>query len=557
MTAGNSGVPFPDPPPRSPVAPSGVGRNRKRRLFRAVSQDELRIDTSCKTGEKRPLKRANASTPRCVSEFSKAMSTQSTSKMPPNLLNSSTRVKTHVDALRLEADLYPMRLLLSRLMGNITHNKKGLFNHPVDTVALGLTDYDSIITKPMDLGTVKRRLHGFVYKSRTEAADEIRLVFQNAMRYNPPNNYVHVCAKELLAYFEECYTFLSPCVSKSIETSLLARPMEVSRKISTIEEEEKQPIPSKTSSENADQPEQSLPIPNACNSSSVGPMHIPSVCPLNDAFPQEKVRRRRSSFSSMASHPCHCHACQGRTCEMCKQGCLKNEPFLMVCQGRYCHGAKIRKGAVYYTADDGNLQYCEKCHTSLPPVLSRPSSGDVPLYKNDLLKRKNDEEIVEDWLTCRNCDKGVHAVCAMHNSHVHSDSEFICPSCKNTEDRSEVRNLANEEEGLPDTYTFVSGSADPVRLTKMGPRTVDLCVESIQECSISSFIQKKVRGCVQELVHVDKTLHVRVISDCSRQFSVPDVVQKTLSNGYRIGWVYQTSKQSWISAKGHSALPED
>ena len=51
--------------------------------------------------------------------------------------------------------------------------RRGLFNVPVDPVALGLPDYFAIIKQPMDLGTVKKRLHSLEYKSRRECAEEI------------------------------------------------------------------------------------------------------------------------------------------------------------------------------------------------------------------------------------------------------------------------------------------------------------------------------------------------------------------------------------------------
>merc|ERR1719390_337239 len=62
----------------------------------------------------------------------------------------------------------------------------------------------------MDLGTVKVRLHALVYKSRRSVANDIRLVFRNAMKYNPPHNSVHISAKELLAFFEDQLLAFAP-----------------------------------------------------------------------------------------------------------------------------------------------------------------------------------------------------------------------------------------------------------------------------------------------------------------------------------------------------------
>ncbi|XP_062182049.1 transcription factor GTE2-like [Phragmites australis] len=60
-----------------------------------------------------------------------------------------------------------------------------VFNKPVDTIGLGLHDYHTIITKPMDLDTVKSKLAAGHYKSPREFAGDVCLTFQNAMTYNP------------------------------------------------------------------------------------------------------------------------------------------------------------------------------------------------------------------------------------------------------------------------------------------------------------------------------------------------------------------------------------
>ena len=43
------------------------------------------------------------------------------------------------------------------------HSHSWPFQSPVDTVALGLPDYFKIIARPMDLGTVKKRLENNFY----------------------------------------------------------------------------------------------------------------------------------------------------------------------------------------------------------------------------------------------------------------------------------------------------------------------------------------------------------------------------------------------------------
>src|SRR5699024_3115576 len=57
---------------------------------------------------------------------------------------------------------------------------------PVDTIKLSLPDYHKIITRPMDLGTIKKRLENYWYFSAQECIDDFNLMFENCFRYNKP-----------------------------------------------------------------------------------------------------------------------------------------------------------------------------------------------------------------------------------------------------------------------------------------------------------------------------------------------------------------------------------
>lgn len=120
---------------------------------------------------------------------------KSSKKAPPNPAGSAeARRKLYAPVFKSCA------LLLARLM---KHKHGWVFNVPVDASALGLHDYHTIIVKPMDLGTVKSRLAEGHYKSPREFATEVRLTFQNAMKYNPKGQDVYFMAEQLLNMFEE------------------------------------------------------------------------------------------------------------------------------------------------------------------------------------------------------------------------------------------------------------------------------------------------------------------------------------------------------------------
>lgn len=89
-------------------------------------------------------------------------------------------------------------IILKQLM---THPAGWVFNHPVDPVKLNIPDYHSIISDPMDLGTIKTKLEKNTYSSVEEFAADVWLTFSNAMVYNPPYSKVHHMAEQLNIIF--------------------------------------------------------------------------------------------------------------------------------------------------------------------------------------------------------------------------------------------------------------------------------------------------------------------------------------------------------------------
>lgn len=92
------------------------------------------------------------------------------------------------------------------ILGKLMKYKHGwVFNTPVDVVGLGLHDYNIVVKTPMDLGTVKSNLDKNSYRSPLEFAEDVRLTFNNALRYNPVGHHVHTVAATLLTKFEELF----------------------------------------------------------------------------------------------------------------------------------------------------------------------------------------------------------------------------------------------------------------------------------------------------------------------------------------------------------------
>ena len=82
------------------------------------------------------------------------------------------------------------------------------FMEPVDPVKLNIPDYFDVIKHPMDLSLVKRKLEGGSYRDAAEFASDIRLMFSNCYRYNPPESDVVQMAKRLHQVFETKFALL-------------------------------------------------------------------------------------------------------------------------------------------------------------------------------------------------------------------------------------------------------------------------------------------------------------------------------------------------------------
>ncbi|XP_061833430.2 bromodomain testis-specific protein-like isoform X2 [Nerophis lumbriciformis] len=76
------------------------------------------------------------------------------------------------------------------------------FYTPVDVVALALHDYHLIIKQPMDLSTIKKKLEQREYEAAKEFAADVRLMFSNCYKYNPPAHEVVAMARKLQEVFE-------------------------------------------------------------------------------------------------------------------------------------------------------------------------------------------------------------------------------------------------------------------------------------------------------------------------------------------------------------------
>ena len=92
------------------------------------------------------------------------------------------------------------------------HKWAGPFLHPVDPVALGLSDYFDVVKHPMDFSTILSQIENHELRSKDEFASKVNLVFDNALLYNSKGSDVyfpflfiltasHIMASELQSLF--------------------------------------------------------------------------------------------------------------------------------------------------------------------------------------------------------------------------------------------------------------------------------------------------------------------------------------------------------------------
>jgi len=124
---------------------------------------------------------------------------------------SIEQIEKHIASLKTGLQLTPLKLktkCLEVLKVLQSHQHGWVFNSPVDPVELGLPDYFEVVKKPMDLGTIKKRLENGCYHLIDDFEDHVHLTFDNAMLYNPEGSVVWNMAKEMKEKFTLDYAQL-------------------------------------------------------------------------------------------------------------------------------------------------------------------------------------------------------------------------------------------------------------------------------------------------------------------------------------------------------------
>ncbi|CAO2842270.1 unnamed protein product [Amaranthus hypochondriacus] len=153
-------------------------------------------------------------TKQVISGFGKSSATQNQMKGDFGKINlksiagckrKSEQVLVSHEIKRLKMDCLATARCQEILTKLIKHDQSALFLTPVEPDKWGINDYFDIIKKPMDLGTINKKLRQKTFRGVEEFEADVRLTFSNAMRYNPPGNWVHEYAKQFNNFFDRLW----------------------------------------------------------------------------------------------------------------------------------------------------------------------------------------------------------------------------------------------------------------------------------------------------------------------------------------------------------------
>ncbi|ETS83279.1 hypothetical protein PFICI_05155 [Pestalotiopsis fici W106-1] len=90
----------------------------------------------------------------------------------------------------------------------------GPFREPVNPVEDGVPDYLDKVQKPMDLGTIKKRMDSAGYNSAEEFAADVRQIFKNCYTYWDRNTPMWATCEKFEKTFEEKYSGMNKWIAK-------------------------------------------------------------------------------------------------------------------------------------------------------------------------------------------------------------------------------------------------------------------------------------------------------------------------------------------------------
>ncbi|KAJ6113933.1 hypothetical protein N7523_007250 [Penicillium sp. IBT 18751x] len=168
--------------PSAPLSPSKVSRERE---VDPMEEEPAAKRTKVEGGDTTPLPAPVDLKPPTLP----TPAAETRGSMPPGGQNGLTKMQHKFISKSLSS--------LKRM-----HDSR-FYREPVDPIRLNIPNYTSIITRPMDLGTMERKLKNNEYSSPQAVADDFALMVQNSLTFNGPDHLVAQEGQKLEATFKK------------------------------------------------------------------------------------------------------------------------------------------------------------------------------------------------------------------------------------------------------------------------------------------------------------------------------------------------------------------
>lgn len=127
-------------------------------------------------------------------------SSSSTSRLSQDSSDFETSARHYTSSTRGNTTVQQMKLCEDLLQELIRHQEAWPFLKPVDKKLV--PDYYDVIRNPMDLSTIRNKVHKFGYEAPVQLLDDVRLIFTNCIEYNTRNTPEYKAGQTLARYFQ-------------------------------------------------------------------------------------------------------------------------------------------------------------------------------------------------------------------------------------------------------------------------------------------------------------------------------------------------------------------
>lgn len=318
----------------------------------------------------------------------------------------------------------------------------------------------------MDLGTIKTKLSQGRYMDTTEFVADVRLVFKNAMRFNPPTHYVHIDAQVLLKRFEDA---MNGDINKR---STHKRKQATARHACMV-------CRGQTCS--------------LCDLQCLPMAHPYLQCGDGDCGAE--IRKGMTYFTTRDGTRVWCLKCRNR--------------LLRISTGAPKKGGRPAKRVLPLKEVEGEVN----------PEMLHMLEG--------LIEQKC-ENGVEPWVQCSRCDQWLHQVCGLYNpvyGAYRIENDYVCPLCYCREKASAAALTSGPFRILLNPAMSPEKKQQP---PQSEPSSSCLNIPSCELSEfVQAFLHRELTAMGE--ITAAESLHVRVLSFPNQRFTVPEEIVTTFS----------------------------